>query len=229
MSASPKHLLHFEGGSALSAFRASALMARLTQACPRIAGVSARHVHWVWSDAPLDGPARDKLAALLTYGDAAAPPQEGALVLVMPRLGTVSPWASKATDIAHNCGLSIQRVERVAEFRLQAKGGLLGAKPLNADELQAAAACLHDRMTESVAFERDAARHLFDTRAGAALQQVDVLSRGRVAIEVANVEWGLALSDDEIDYLTTAFGKLGRNPSDVELMMFAQANSEHCR
>ena len=159
MSASPKHLLHFEGGNALSAFRAQALLARLAAASPRITGVSARHVHWVWSDTALGGSESDKLAALLAGGDAAAPVADGALVVVMPRLGTVSPWASKATDIAHNCGLAIHRVERVTELRLQVKAGLLGSKPLGPDELRAAADCLHDRMTESVAFDRSGFRY----------------------------------------------------------------------
>ena len=229
MSASPKHLLHFEGGNALSAFRAQALLTRLSAACPRINGIGARHVHWVWSDAPLTAAARDKLGALLAYGEPAAADRDGVLVVVMPRLGTVSPWASKATDIARNCGLALHRVERVTEFRLQVKTGLLGGRPLAADELQAAAALLHDRMTESVAFERDGARHLFDERQGVPMAHVDVLGRGRVALEAANVDWGLALSADEIDYLAAAFARLGRNPTDVELMMFAQANSEHCR
>ena len=148
----------------------------------------------------------------------------------MPRLGTVSPWASKATDIARNCGLLLHRVERVTEFRLTLKTGLLGgSKPLTAEERQAAAALLHDRMTESVAFERQAAAHLFDPQPAPPLVHVDVLGRGRAALDEANAEFGLALSADEIDYLVAAFGQLGRNPSDVELMMFAQANSEHCR
>ena len=152
------------------------------------------------------------------------------LVVVMPRLGTVSPWASKATDIAHNCGLPVQRVERVTEFHLSLKSGLLGgAKPLAADELAAAAALLHDRMTESVFAARDAAAHLFDEQPAPPMQHVDVLGRGRGALVQANADFGLALSDDEIDYLVHAFSALGRNPTDVELMMFAQANSEHCR
>ena len=229
MSAPSKHLLHFEGGNALSAFRAQALLARLTAACARIVAVSAQHVHWAWSDAPLDGDTRARLAALLDQRRAAPGTAGGTLVVVMPRLGTVSPWASKATDIAHNCGLSVRRLERVTEFRLQLAPGRLGSKPLAADERQAAAACLHDRMTESVAFERDAARHLFDERKGMPTMHVDVLGRGRTAIAEANVEWGLALSDDEIHYLSAAFATLARNPTDVELMMFAQANSEHCR
>ena len=232
MSASPKHLLHFEGGNALSAFRAQALLARLAVVCPRIAAVSARHVHWVWSDSMLSGSAADKLAALLSYGNAADGDVDGALVVVTPRLGTVSPWASKATDIAHNCGVAVHRVERVTEFRLQVKSALLGNKPLAADEVRAAAECLHDRMTESVAYgvsAREAARHLFDEREGVPMAHVDLLGRGPSAIAEANATWGLALSDDEIDYLAKAFTQLGRNPTDVELMMFAQANSEHCR
>ena len=229
MSAPPKHLLHFEGGNALSAFRAQALLGRLAAVCPRIVSVSARHVHWVWSDAALARPVADKLASLLAYGDAAAAHADGALVVVLPRLGTVSPWASKATDIAHNCGLGVRRVERVTEFRLQIKAGLLGSKALSAGELNAAAECLFDRMTESVAFERDAARHLFDEREGIPMAHVDLLGQGPAALAEANMAWGLALSADEIDYLAQAFTHLGRNPTDVELMMFAQANSEHCR
>jgi len=224
------HLTHFEGGNALSDFRAQALLARLQTVSARITGISARAVHWVWTDAPLDGAARDQFAALLTYGEPAAAGAEGVLVVVTPRFGTVSPWASKATDIARNCGLDLKRVERVVEYRIATKTGLLGGtKPLGADELSACAALLHDRMTESVCFNREDTAHLFDERTAEPLAHVDVLGAGRAALEKANVEFGLALSADEIDYLETNFKKLGRNPSDVELMMFAQANSEHCR
>ncbi len=226
-------LMHFEGGNALSDFRARALLTSLQSlpgAGPRITGVAARHVHWVAFDAAPAAADVDKLAALLTYGDAYAGPDAGDLVVVMPRLGTVSPWASKASDIARNCGLVLHRVERVTEFRLSTKSGLLGgAKPLSADERQAVAALLHDRMTESVAFERQDAERLFDARQAPPLEHVDVLGRGRTALAEANATFGLALSDDEIDYLVAAFTGLQRNPSDVELMMFAQANSEHCR
>ena len=234
MSSSSKHLQHFEGGNALSAFRAQALLPRLQAVSARIVDVTARHVHWVWSDAALERADLDQLSALLTYGDAYTARPEGELIVVMPRLGTLSPWASKATDIAHNCGATLHRVERVTEYRLVLKSGLLdtfkgGAKPLTADELQACALVLHDRMTESAAFERDAARHLFDEQPAEPLAHVDVLGQGRAALVVANKEFGLALSEDEVDYLVNAFTGLGRNPSDVELMMFAQANSEHCR
>ena len=183
MSPTPKHLLHFEGGNALSAFRAQALLPLLQSVSPRITGVAARHVHWVWTDTVVQPDAAGKLASLLRYGDAYAGPTaadaDTALVLVMPRLGTVSPWASKATDIAHNCGLALHRVERVTEFRLAIKTGLLGGiKTLADDELQAAAMLLHDRMTESVAFERDAALHLFDKQPAEPLVHVDLLAPG---------------------------------------------------
>jgi len=230
MPAQSQHLMHFEGGNALSAFRARTVLQALQGLNERIVGVSACHVHWVRCTEPLRAADSDKLAALLRYGDPAAPPPAGALVLVMPRLGTVSPWASKATDIAHNCALAVQRIERITEYRLSLKRGLLGAgKPLSAEELQACAALLHDRMTESVAFEREAARHLFDEQPAPPLEHVDVLGQGAAALREANGRFGLALSDDEIDYLLRAFTELRRNPSDVELMMFAQANSEHCR
>jgi len=231
---SSKHLIHFEGGNALSSFRAAALLARLQAVSDRIAAVHARHVHWVWTDAALDAEGRGKLAALLDYGDAYEGTSDGALIVVAPRLGTLSPWASKATDIAHNCGLPIHRVERVTEFRLTLKSGLLagltgGAKPLTEAEILACADLLHDRMTESVLLSREAGAHLFDEKQAQPLAHVAVLARGRAALDEANGAWGLALSDDEIDYLVAAFTKLGRDPSDVELMMFAQANSEHCR
>jgi phosphoribosylformylglycinamidine synthase len=227
-------LMHFEGGNALAPHQIHALLPKLQAINPKITAVHARHVHWVAADQALAAGEVDKLAALLSYGDAYEGPQDGDLIVVAPRLGTLSPWASKATDIAHNCGLAIRRVERVTEYRLTLKAGLLGsltggAKGLSGDELLACAALLHDRMTESVLLARDEARHLFDEKPGQPMAHVDVLARGRTALEEANVTFGLALSDDEIDYLVNAFTVLKRNPTDVELMMFAQANSEHCR
>ncbi|GAB4037710.1 MAG: phosphoribosylformylglycinamidine synthase [Rubrivivax sp.] len=232
MAASPMHActLIFEGGNALTDFRARALLPRLQAVCPRITGVAARFVHLVRLDAEPTPAQRDKLAALLAYGDPYRGPSDGETIVVMPRLGTVSPWASKATDIARNCGVELHRVERITEYRLVLKAPLLGsAKPLSGEERAAAAALLHDRMTESVAFARADGEHLFDPQPAPPLAHVDVLGAGRAALERANGDFGLALSDDEIDYLVDAFTALGRNPSDVELMMFAQANSEHCR
>lgn len=219
-------LTSFAGGNALSPFRAAALVRRLQAVAPGVEAVSARYVHWVASDAALDATTAETVGKLLTYGPPAGPVALGAAsatVVVAPRLGTVSPWASKATDIVHNCGVAIRRVERVTEFTLAS------AAPLSEAELAACADVLHDRMTESVFAELSASAALFDERQAEPMAHVDVLGRGRDAIEEANVAFGLALSDDEIDYLVTSFTNLQRNPTDVELMMFAQANSEHCR
>ncbi len=222
---------YFSGGNALSAARTQSLLAQLQAIHDRVAGVSAQYAHWVLAAQPLSEAELAKVQALLTYGEPASE-AAGQLIVVMPRLGTVSPWASKATDIARNCGLAVQRVERAIEYRVQIKSGLKGLfkeQTLSAEELQQIAALLHDRMTESVAFEQDAPRHLFDSQPEQAMERIDVLGEGRAALEKANIDFGLALATDEIDYLLAAFTKLGRTPSDVELMMFAQANSEHCR
>jgi phosphoribosylformylglycinamidine synthase len=231
MAATALTLHSFEGGNAWSEFRAEGLLARLQAAVPRITGATARHVHWVAFDTAPGASELDKLAALLAYGPKAhAPPAGGTLIVVAPRLGTVSPWASKASDIVRNCGVAVHRVERVTEVRLALKAPLLGhAKPLNEAEFLAVAALLHDRMTECVFTRREAAAALFEPQAAAPLERVPVLSVGRAALEAANTRFGLALADDEIEYLVDAFRTLGRDPSDVELMMFAQANSEHCR
>jgi phosphoribosylformylglycinamidine synthase len=220
------HLIDIEGGNALSGFRAAALLPRLRTIRPDIRGIHARHVHCVGTEAPLAPEMLERVRALLNYGDPYRGPTTGTLILVAPRLGTVSPWASKATDIAHNCGLPVRRVERVTEYRLEPP---TGAAPLSAAEFDGCAALLHDRMTESVLADRRDTARLFDEQPGAPMEQVDVLVRGRDALEAANRRFGLALSDDEIEYLVHAFRALRRNPTDVELMMFAQANSEHCR
>jgi phosphoribosylformylglycinamidine synthase len=223
------HIAQFEGGNALSAFRVQQLLPRLAAIHDRIHGISARFVHLVASEAEPSTADRDRLAALLTYGDPYAGGADGALIVVSPRFGTVSPWASKATDIAHNCGLPIKRVERITEYRVTLKSGLLGKPTLSPEQLQAVSALLHDRMTESVMFERATALGLFTELHPAPMEHVDVLQGGRAELVAANTRFGLALADDEIDYLVNAFTTLGRNPTDVELMMFAQANSEHCR
>ncbi len=224
------HLRAFEGGQAHSAFRLRALVDKAKAVAPQVETIDARHVHWAWSDEPLSNAMSDKLEALLRYGEPYGGGDDGELVVVMPRLGTVSPWASKASDIARNCGAAVHRIERVTEYRVKTKRGLLGGiKTLASHERDAIAALLHDRMTDSVAFTRDAARALFERRTEQPLETVDVLGAGRAALVKANTTFGLALADDEIDYLVDAFRMLGRNPTDVELMMFAQANSEHCR
>ncbi len=224
------HISFFEGGNALSDFRIQQLLPRLAQISPTILGLSARFVHLVATEQALQAGQQQTLTALLAYGEPYSGPVDGPVLVVSPRLGTVSPWASKATDIARNCGLALHRVERVTEFRLVLKTGLLGgAKVLSEELLGQVAALLHDRMTESALASREEAKALFTALQAAPMAQVDVLGGGREALEAANATWGLALADDEIDYLVNAFHSLRRNPTDVELMMFAQANSEHCR
>ena len=224
------HITEFEGGQALSDFRIRQLLPRLQAVHPKISGIQARHVHLVASDHAPDAAERERLAALLTYGEPYTGGSDGPLLVVTPRLGTVSPWASKASDIAHNCGLAVRRIERVVEYRLVLETGWLGGRAtLEPAQLAAAAALLHDRMTESVVAQRADAARLFTELQAPPMEHVDVLGGGRAALEAANARFGLALADDEIDYLVDAFRALGRNPSDVELMMFAQANSEHCR
>ncbi|ART48596.1 phosphoribosylformylglycinamidine synthase [Acidovorax carolinensis] len=228
------HMTTLAGGNALSNFRAQQLQPALEAIHPKISGIAARFVHLVATDAAPTPTEQERLAALLTYGDPYAGPEDGAMLIVTPRLGTLSPWASKATDIARNCGLAIRRVERITEYRISLKAGLLGKTPeLTAGQLAQVAALLHDRMTESVVADRAGAAALFTELQPAPMEHVDVLAggpeQGRKALEAANTRFGLALADDEIDYLVTAFTGLKRNPTDVELMMFAQANSEHCR
>ncbi|WP_100410743.1 phosphoribosylformylglycinamidine synthase [Acidovorax sp. 69] len=224
------HMTTLAGGNALSTFRAQQLQPALEAIHPKISGIAARFVHLVATDAAPTAGEQERLAALLTYGDPYAGPADGAALIVTPRLGTLSPWASKATDIARNCGIAIRRVERITEFRISLKAGLLGKTPeLTPEQLAQVAALLHDRMTESVVADRSAAAALFTELQPAPMEHVDVLAGGRAALEAANTRFGLALADDEIDYLVTAFTGLKRNPTDVELMMFAQANSEHCR
>jgi phosphoribosylformylglycinamidine synthase len=230
------HLRTFDGGHAISDFKVQQLLPRLTAIHDKIVGLSARFVHLAAFDAAPDAATGQRLGELLTYGEPAQPQHlkleaDGApALLVMPRLGTVSPWASKATDIARNCGLTVHRVERLIEYRIALKPGLLGGKPaLSPEQRWAVASLLHDRMTEAVVATRDEAHALFTELHAAPMERVDVLGGGRAALERANTDWGLALADDEIDYLINAFTGLGRNPTDVELMMFAQANSEHCR
>lgn len=224
------HLTQFEGGNALSSFRAQQLLTDLVAIHPKITGVSARFVHLVATEGAVASALQERLSALLTYGDPYTGNAEGLAFIVTPRLGTISPWASKATDIARNCGLNVFRVERMTEYRVDMKSGLLGGKPeLSTEQTAQVAALLHDRMTESVFATRAEAEQLFTTLAAQPMEFVDVLGGGRAALEAANKQWGLALAEDEIEYLVNAFNDLKRNPTDVELMMFAQANSEHCR
>ncbi len=213
-------MLILPGSPALSAFRKE----KLIGATPEISALSSHFVHFVDLHQPLDESEQAVLARLLEYGPRVeAEAEGGTLVLVVPRPGTISPWSSKATDICHNAGLGkVRRVERGIAFHVQ----LADDQPAT---LAAAKAVLHDRMTQSVLDSYAAAEALFGHHQPAPLSSVDVLGGGREALEQANSELGLALADDEIDYLVEQFRQLERNPTDAELMMFAQANSEHCR
>ena len=222
------HITSFDGGNALSPFRAQQLLPRLQAISNKIQNVSARFVHLVATMGPLDAALQTQLQALLNYGEPAVGNQGGLCLVVSPRLGTVSPWASKATDIAHNCGLAVKRVERLVQYHIGPIAGL-SERHFSAEQREAVQAVLHDRMTESVFTDRQGAYGLFTALQAAPMEHVDIIAGGRDALVQANQQWGLALADDEMDYLMQAFTSLQRNPSDVELMMFAQANSEHCR
>ncbi|CAN1558356.1 PurL Phosphoribosylformylglycinamidine (FGAM) synthase, synthetase domain [Burkholderiaceae bacterium] len=219
------HIRFFDGGSAFSAFKSQGLLAKLQAVCPEIQSFTAHHIYLLATEQPLATADHQRMAQLL---DVQSSPSEAAAAgvscVVSPRMGTVSPWASKATDIARNCGFKLRRLERLTEFHLQ------GLKPsLSASVTSALQALLHDRMTESVWPNRQDAQSLLTSLPAQPLAFVDVKQGGRAALVKANTDWGLALADDEIDYLLQAFKQLDRNPSDAELMMFAQANSEHCR
>ncbi len=220
-------MLVFRGTSAFSQFRLDKLIEIVQRHVPRVVGLASAYLHLVDAPDDLSPMAREMVQQLLDYGPVAPPaPDSSALLFVAPRPGSISPWSSKATDIARGCGLMvIKRIERGTAFYLTASD----ADPLTGREISLAARALHDRMTQSVFVRLDDAAQLFDEARPRPLQHVDVVAMGREALVRANDDLGLALADDEIDYLLTAFRELGRNPTDVELMMFAQANSEHCR
>jgi phosphoribosylformylglycinamidine synthase len=216
-------ILKLRGGAALSAFRRAKLESTLRAVHPSLAVAAATFWHFVEIERAPTADEREVLARLLDYGELhpeTGVEPAGALHVVVPRLGTISPWASKATDIARSCGLAqVTRIERGIAYRIAGHG---------ATDARVAAA-LHDRMTETVLGSLDAADQLFRHFAPRPLATVPVLAEGRAALERANAALGLALSPDEVDYLLEVFIRLRRDPTDVELTMFAQANSEHCR
>ncbi len=236
-------MLTIPGTAALSSFRIEQLLGRLQSLDSRITAVSAHYVHFARLDGELGDAQLQMLKRLLDYGDTTPSDASGTVerdasrltaLWVVPRLGTISPWSSKATEIAERCGLSVvKRLERGVHYTFA------GSVPPETRIMRQIAGLLHDRMTQQVVFaesaadSRDAPRalpqDLFAGHEPKPLQTVAVIEQGRDALVQANSQLGLALSADEIDYLTASFSKLGRNPTDVELMMFAQANSEHCR
>jgi phosphoribosylformylglycinamidine synthase len=219
-------MLQFAGGKAVSLFRLEKLLDHLREAVPGVTAVSADFHYFAESGRELKAGERAVLARLLDEGRPPAedwPEVEGEL-FVLPRFGTLSPWSSKATDILHHCGLqAVSRIERGKRYRFRAD------TRLNAGQLDTLAALVHDRMTESVVREAGEAAALFRHESPRPFDTVPVLAEGREALAAANDRLGLALAPDEIDYLLENFHEMGRDPSDVELMMFAQANSEHCR
>ncbi|MFV3089706.1 phosphoribosylformylglycinamidine synthase [Pseudomonas sp. GW6] len=216
-------MLILRGAPALSAFRHGKLLEQLTSKVPAVTGLYAEFAHFADVTGVLNADEEQVLARLLKYGPS-VPVQEpsGKLFLTIPRFGTISPWSSKASDIARNCGLAkVQRLERGIAYYVSGE--------LSEADSAAVAALLHDRMTQLVLSALEDAAALFSHAEPKPLTAVDVLGGGRAALEQANQDLGLALAEDEIDYLVKSFNDLGRNPHDIELMMFAQANSEHCR
>ncbi|MFE8072058.1 phosphoribosylformylglycinamidine synthase [Marinobacteraceae bacterium S3BR75-40.1] len=218
-------MLELRGAPALSEFRSRNLLSQVKETITSVTSVYAEFMHFVDVDAELDEKQLSILNRLLSYGPRVpVEPADGVLFLVVPRPGTISPWSSKATDIAHNCGLRhIKRIERGIAYYIRTD------EKLTLEQREAIADQLHDRMTERVFHETAGADLLFNEEEPRPMQSVGILAGGRLALEKANSELGLALADDEIDYLVDAFTRLRRDPTDVELMMFAQANSEHCR
>ncbi|WP_345869385.1 phosphoribosylformylglycinamidine synthase [Shewanella algae] len=212
------------GAPALSAFRVQKLMQACEAAQLPVKQIYAEYVHLAYLSEALNPDDQAQLSKILTYGPAIESHEpQGTLLFVTPRPGTISPWSSKATDIAQNCGLKqVKRLERGLAYYVESDA-------LSSEQLKSLKALLHDRMMEVVLDRFEAADVLFARTEPKPFVSVNILGEGRRALEIANREMGLALADDEIDYLVTNFLRLERNPNDIELMMFAQANSEHCR
>ncbi|MEO8444268.1 MAG: phosphoribosylformylglycinamidine synthase, partial [Gammaproteobacteria bacterium] len=220
--------LVWQGGSALSGFRLDKLLRDIQALVPAVSGVAARFLHVIDLAGPLAADAEHTLHSLLEDGSPAGNDLPDASLVVMPRTGTISPWSSKATDIARSCGLdAVRRLERGVHFSFAT------ARPVTAADEALLAPLLHDRMTQSVLpgtwSGAEMAAAILTAEAPRPLRCVPLSRDGIPALERANVELGLALSPDEISYLAAKFGAEGRDPTDAELMMFAQANSEHCR
>ena len=211
------------GSAAVTDFRLNGLIRQLAEACPKIQSVSVHWLHLVHGSSVLDAGEQGVLEALLQYGSDTHPLCNDVEIIVLPRLGTISPWSSKATDIAQICSLPVERIERGRRY------GFAVAEPLTQQDWDEILPCIHDRMTESVLFDPLDGATLLAAVEPAPFNRVPLMAAGRSALQDANAELGLALSTDEMTYLLERFSALGRDPTDMELMMFAQANSEHCR
>lgn len=211
---------------ALSDFRTERLLKKIRIFAPGVETLNTRFIHFIHANEALTEQETASLNAILTYGEEALVVPNTERFLVVPRLGTISPWASKATDIVRNCGLTkVLRVERGTCYEFVLKSGT----SLSEEQRAEIRSVIHDRMTESVVDADVDPEVIFGEAVGQPMQTVPLMTEGKAALEKANVTLGLALSADEIDYLVNAFNELKRDPTDVELMMFAQANSEHCR
>ena len=217
-------MLRFRGAPALSSFRIERLLALLRRIGPGVRAIEAEYVHFVDTTRELAPAEHAVLERLLDAGGRATSGQRGANLFTVPRFGTVSPWASKATDIAHVCGLTaVRRIERGKAWHVDA------GEALTPDALTALAAPLFDPMTEALMLDAGEASRLFETHPRGALGHIELGADPEAALARVNASQGLALSAGEIAYLAEVFARLGRDPTDVEVMMFAQANSEHCR
>ena len=216
-------MLELPGQPALSNFRVAKLTRALKRVDARVDSLQARFVYFVSTHEDLTREERSRLDALLMSGDQPVKLKKGALCLfVVPRPGTISPWSSKATDIASACDIdAVERIERGICYAIKFSGRVEDHSHL--------APLLFDRMTEAVFNKATEVEALFEVHSAAPVVIIPLASKGREALVLANSELGLALSDDEIDYLVKSYADLDRDPTDAELMMFAQANSEHCR
>ncbi len=220
-------ILQFRGAPAVSSFRIERILAALRRTAPEVRSLAVEFVHFVATERPLTPAEHSVLERLLDADPRADAKSPGRVIYTVPRFGTVSPWSSKATDIAHVCGLAaVRRIERGKGWRIE-PGADLGAKSLAA--LASLAAPLFDPMTEMLMLDAAEAERLFETHPRRSLGRVALGQDPRGALARVNESLGLALSDGEIAYLADVFARLGRDPTDVEVMMFAQANSEHCR
>ncbi|MEK9877032.1 MAG: phosphoribosylformylglycinamidine synthase, partial [Betaproteobacteria bacterium] len=222
-------LLFLRGHSAVSSFRLKKFLNAIQEIVPKVTGIKADFWHFVKLSSELSNADQRTLERILTYGAAERGRRDvqwNPNFVVIPRLGSISPWSTKSTDIAKVCGLQqVLRIERGIGWKVVTKNNAL----LSKKERLAVTSVLHDRMTETVLLDISDAEKLFSQFDPKPLSEIDVLKAGISGLEAANLEMGLALSEDEIDYLFESYKKINRNPTDVELMMFAQANSEHCR
>ncbi len=222
-----QEIIHIAGGPAYSKFRTEKLLEKLQTVNPQIKDIHSEYLHIVWCEKKIAASEKDTLEKILHYGPKAQVLDfKDNSIITIPRPGTISPWASRATDIANHCGLyDIKRIERAVAVYIELKNGAL----LSEDQKKVLALYLHDRMTEVSIFNLDDAKALFSHLAPKPIQYAEMLEHGKKVLNDFNKNLGLALSEDEIDYLFNYFTSIKRNPTDVELMMFAQANSEHCR